>query len=102
MEDRQHPCMKGVPSSFRIDKEEWYTYNKSPRANVHVLATVDELTYKPDTKIKMGDHPVVWTNEHYKARNLYIFMGHTPDHLKNSAYTTLFRNAIFWAAGRGR
>ena len=23
-----------------------------------------------------GDHPVVWSNPHYKARNVYIFMGH--------------------------
>jgi type 1 glutamine amidotransferase len=47
-----------------------------------------------------GDHPVVWTNEHMKARNIYIFMGHQPDHFKNPAYTTLFKNSIFWAANQ--
>ena len=78
VEDKQHPVMKGIPASFLIKKEEFYTYDKSPRPNVHVLASVDESTYKPDTDIKMGDHPVVWTNEHYKARNVYIFMGHSP------------------------
>ncbi len=98
VEDPSHPTMKGVPSPFLVKQEEWYTWDKSPRPNVHVLASVDESTYKPDTKTKMGDHPVVWTNEHYKARNIYIFMGHHPDLFENPAFTTIFRNSIFWAA----
>jgi len=100
VEDAGHPSMQGVPVSFRIEKEEWYTYNRSPRLNVHVIASVDEATYRPDTPIKMGDHPVVWTNPQAPARNLYIFMGHAPELFDNTAYTTLVRNAIFWAAGR--
>ncbi|MES2277029.1 MAG: ThuA domain-containing protein [Bacteroidota bacterium] len=99
VEDKTHPVMKGLPKSFIIKKDEWYTYNKSPRPNVRVLASVDENSYTPNTDIKMGDHPVVWTNEHYKARNVYIFMGHSPDLFDNNAYKKLFTNAIFWAAG---
>jgi uncharacterized protein len=99
VEDAAHPCMKGVSPSFVIENEEWYTYDKSPRPNVHVLASVDEATYTPNTDVKMGDHPVVWTNEHVKARNIYIFMGHHPGLFKSESYRTLFRNAIFWAAG---
>ena len=99
VEDRRHPVMKGVPESFLVENEEWYTYDKSPRPNVHVLARVDESTYTPDTSIKMGgDHPVIWTNVHHKSRNIYIFMGHHPDLFQNSAFTTIFRNSIFWAA----
>lgn len=101
VEDPDNPVMKGVPPSFVIKKEEWYTYDKSPRPNVRLLATVDESTYQPDSDIKMhGDHPVIWTNPHVKARNIYIFMGHSPVLFSNKAYTTIFRNAIFWAAGR--
>jgi len=101
VEDKNHPVMKGVPPTFVIDREEWYTYDKSPRPNVHVLATVSEDSYTPSTPIKMGgDHPVVWINEHQKARNIYIFMGHQPDHFKNPAYTTLVKNSIFWAASQ--
>jgi len=98
VEDPSHPAMKDVPGSFVVDREEWYTYDKSPRPNVRVLARVDESTYSPDTKIKMGDHPVIWTNEHYKARNLYIFMGHHPKLFQNPAFTRIFTNGIFWAA----
>ena len=98
VEDTNNPCMKNVPKSFIINKEEWYTYNKSPRPNVHTIASVDESTYTPDSKIKMGDHPVIWTNEKVAAKNIYIFMGHSPDLFDNDTYTTIFRNAIFWAA----
>lgn len=99
VEDKNHPCMRGVPAAFTVQKEEWYTYDKSPRPEVHVIASVDESSYVPDSKIKMGDHPVVWTNTKFAARNIYIFMGHSPDLFDNTAYTTLFRNAIFWASG---
>jgi type 1 glutamine amidotransferase len=98
VEDKKHACMKGLPDSFTIEKEEWYTYDKSPRANVRVLASVNEHTYTPDTKTKMGDHPVVWTNEKMKARNVYIFMGHHAGLLQSEYYIQLFTNAIFWAA----
>jgi len=97
-EDEAHPVMKGLPASFIIKQEEWYTYDKSPRPNVKVLASVDESTYKPDSKIKMGDHPVVWSNPKIAAKNVYIFMGHSPDLFENDNYRMLFRNAIFWAA----
>jgi type 1 glutamine amidotransferase len=100
VEDKAHPCLKGVPESFVIPKEEWYTYDRSPRPNVRVLASVDESTYLPATATKMGDHPVVWTNERMAARNVYIFMGHGPDLLENQAFTTLLRNAIVWASGK--
>lgn len=100
VEDTTHPVMKGIPNTFTIQKEEWYTWNQSPRPQVQVLASVDESSYTPASAIKMGDHPVIWSNPRMKARNVYIFMGHGPDLFDNSAYTTLFRNAIFWAAGK--
>jgi uncharacterized protein len=100
IDDTSHPVMKGIPSSFVIDKEEWYTWSQSNRAKVHVLATVDESTYKPHSMITMGDHPVIWSNEHMKARNVYIFMGHHPGLFENKYYTQIFRNAVLWSAGQ--
>ncbi len=100
VEDKNHPTMKDVHSPFVIENEEFYTYDKSPRPNVHVIASVDEQTYTPFTEIKMGDHPVIWVNEHVKARNIYIFMGHHPELFQNPAFTQIFKNSIFWAAGR--
>ncbi|MBO9561949.1 MAG: ThuA domain-containing protein [Niastella sp.] len=100
VEDSTHPVLKGVPRQFTIQKEEWYTWNKSPRPNVKVLASVDENSYHPASTTTMGDHPVIWSNPHLRARNVYIFMGHGPDLFENTAYTTLFRNAVFWASGK--
>jgi hypothetical protein len=98
VEDKTHPCMKDVPESFVISKEEWYTYDRSPRPNVRVLASVDEASYSNASAVRMGDHPVIWTNERVPARNVYIFMGHGPWLFENKAFTTIFRNAILWAA----
>jgi uncharacterized protein len=100
VEDPRHPAMRGVPASFSVADEEWYTYDKSPRPKVRVLASVDEDSYSPPTDIKMGDHPVVWTNPNQKARNIYIFMGHHPELFRDAAFTALFRNSILWAAGK--
>lgn len=100
VEDKQHPVMKGVPASFVVPDDEWYTYDKSPRPNVHVLANVDESSYTPTSDIKMGDHPVVWVNESKKARNVYFQIGHSSKLYETEGFTTMFRNAIEWALER--
>lgn len=100
VEDEQHPVMKDVPASFVVPDDEWYTYDKSPRPNVHVLANVDESSYTPASDIKMGDHPVVWVNENKKARNVYFQIGHSSKLYETEGFTTMFRNAIDWTLGR--
>ena len=100
VEDKQHPVMKDVPASFVVPDDEWYTYDKSPRPNVHVLANVDESSYTPTSDIKMGDHPVVWVNESKKARNVYFQIGHSSKLYETEGFTTMFRNAINWTLER--
>jgi type 1 glutamine amidotransferase len=96
MEDRKHPATKNMPEKFWL-ADEWYEYNKSPRGNVRVLATVDESTYKQNKP--MGDHPIVWTNENFR-RMIYICIGHSPTALTNPSYVILVRDAILWAASK--
>jgi chitinase len=100
VEDKTHPVMKGVSESFVIPDDEWYTFDKSPRPNVHVLANVDESSYQPASDVKMGDHPVVWVNRTKKARNIYFLIGHSGKLYDNEHFTTMFANAIRWAAGK--
>ena len=100
VEDKQHPVMKDVPASFVVPDDEWYTYDKSPRPNVHVLANVDESSYTRASDIKMGDHPVVWVNESKKARNVYFQIGHSSKLYETEGFTTMFRNAINWTLER--
>ncbi len=93
----KHSIMKGVSNPFHIKKEEWYTYDKSPRPNVNVIASVNEDSYAPESKVKMGDHPVIWSNPKMKAKNVYIFMGHGADLWENENYKLIVKNAIFWS-----
>ena len=96
IEKTDHPVMKDVNPSFILPDDEWYTYNRSPRANVTVLASVDENSYTPASDIKMGDHPVVWVNPDKKARNIYIQPGHSPRLFESEDFCRLFSNAIDW------
>ena len=104
VEDAAHPALKNVPANFPISTEEWYIWDRSPRSHVHVLASVDESTYEfvdgSQSGIRMGDHPVIWTNDKLKSRNLYIFMGHHPNLFANAAYTALLTNSIMWLANK--
>lgn len=99
VERPEHSVMKGVSGSFVVTHDEWYTFDKSPRPNVQVLAHVDESSYVPASDVRMGDHPVVWTNPKVKARNVYFLMGHHKELLENSDFTAMLGNAILWAAG---
>jgi type 1 glutamine amidotransferase len=94
VEDREHPVMKNLTSSFNF-YDEWYEFDKSPRPNVHVLATVDETSYKPEKP--MGDHPMIWTNPEYD-RVIYIDIGHDSTACSDTNFSILVRDAILWAA----
>jgi Uncharacterized protein conserved in bacteria len=100
VEDASHPVMKGVDPSFVIPDDEWYTFDRNPRPNVHVLASVDENTYDPVSDIKMGDHPVIWSNDTKKAKNVYFLIGHSAKLYQTADFIRMFRNAILWAAGK--
>jgi uncharacterized protein len=99
IEDKEHPVMKGLPETFSLPDDEWYTYDKDPREQVHVIANVDESSYDPPSDIKMGDHPVIWSNKKVKARNIYFQMGHHANLFQTTEFKKMFANAILWAAG---
>lgn len=95
-----HPVMKGVSPEVLIEDDEFYIFDRSPRGKVRVLATVDEDSYTAQTPVRMGDHPVVWTNEDIKGRNVYILMGHSPKLLQSEDFTKMFSNSILWSLER--
>lgn len=99
VERKNHPVIRGVKPSFTVTNEEWYTFDHSPRGRVEVLAHIDESTLSPSSAATMGDHPVVWHNPRVKARNVFFLMGHDAELLANKDFTTMFSNAIEWAAG---
>lgn len=97
LEDRTHPVTAGLPDTIRIPRDEWYIYHNSPRPQVHVLAHVDEHSYTPASSVRMGDHPVIWTNPNVPARNVYFQFGHDASLFRQPAFVQMFKNAIRWA-----
>jgi type 1 glutamine amidotransferase len=59
------------------------------------LALADESTYQQNKP--MGDHPIIWTNEHYR-RMIYIGIGHDASLCSDKNFDVLVRDAIRWAA----
>ena len=100
LEQPEHPLFKGLPDQFVIADDEWYTYDRNPRAcpDVQVLAVVDEDSYTVPTEKRMGDHPVVWTNTAKAGRNVYFQFGHSPRLAQDPHFQALLLNALHWAA----
>jgi uncharacterized protein len=100
VEAPNHPVLAGLSTTFPIENDEWYTYDRSPRPDVQVLANVDENSYVPARTIRMGDHPVIWTNPRVRARNVYFQFGHQAALVANPHFRQLTLNAIRWASAR--
>ena len=70
IEDRQHPAVPASLGSEWIRVDEWYSFDRNPRAAARVLMSVDEASYdfgekagEPASKLRMGDHPIVWCRD---------------------------------------
>ena len=82
------------PTWVRTD--EWYNYRTNPRAEVRVLLTVDEGTYKGGT---MGDHPITWWHEYGGGRAWYTGLGHADESYVEPAFVRMVLGGITMAAG---
>lgn len=102
-EDTSHPAMKpfkGMKSYTTFD--EWYSFKKNPRPNVHVLAHLDENTIKKSNNDtwKMNDHPVIWWNDKNGMRSFYTVFGHPAEAFQDEKVVDHITIAINWAAHR--
>ena len=99
VEDRASAATKSLPAAW-VRNDEWYEVDRNPRAGVHVLATVDETTYRGGT---MGaDHPIAWCHRYDGGRSVYTAMGHTRESFSERRYLAHLLGAIEMAAGRAR
>ena len=103
--DASHPATQGLPASWQRT-DEWYSFDRSPRAaGYHVLATLDESTYKPrgpfGQDLAMGkDHPIAWWHCAGKGRALYSALGHTASAYAEPEYRAMLQGAVRWALRR--
>lgn len=95
----RHPVMAGITTPW-APVDEWYSFAAPPRAEgTEVLATLDEATYRPDPRQKMGAiHPVIWTRQVGKGRVVFSALGHRPEGYDDPNYRRLIANAVRWTS----
>lgn len=98
----QHHLARRLPAQWTMN-DEWYSFRTNPRsAGANVVLTLDESTYKPignmGGDLKMGDHPIAWTNCIVKGRMFYSAIGHRPETYEDAYYLTLLEDAVAWVA----
>lgn len=86
--------------------EEWYSFQSSPRLRgAHILARLDESTYQPvgigGTDLRMGDHPIAWTQCIGDGRSFYTAIGHRPENYQEPHSLALLERGIGWAIKQG-
>lgn len=99
-----HPLAKVLPKEWRMT-DEWYSFKTNPRAaGANILLTLDESTYQPvgmmNQDLRMGDHPLAWTNCVGKGRMFYSAIGHMPETYGQPQNVALLEEAVAWAADR--
>jgi cytochrome c len=96
--DRRTLSTGRLPADWpRVD--EWYAFDRNPRGAVHVLATVDEATYTPDTASMGRDHPIAWQHAYDGGRAWYTAMGHTDASYADPVFLRHVLGGILYAAG---
>ncbi len=95
VEDRSHPSTTDLPPRWQRT-DEWYNYDGTPRGKAHVLATIDESTYKGGTV--GADHPIAWCKEMGKGLMWYTAMGHTEESFREPLFLKHVLGGIQFAA----
>ncbi len=100
MEDTNHLSTRGLPVRLGL-QDEWYAMQVNPREipGNHVLATVNETGFHPDSYMG-GDHPVTWIRNFEGSRVWVTIIGHDMGAFSNTHFQTHVRNGVLWAAGQ--
>ena len=94
IEDFEDPSTSFLPEAW-MRTDEWYNFRTNPRANVHVVARLDESTYSGGT---MGDHPIAWFHEYDGGRAWYTAGGHTAESYAEPLFLTHLLGGLRYAA----
>ena len=97
VEDKTNPATAHLDDAW-TRTDEWYNYRTDPRADVRVLATLDETTYQGGTM--KGDHPIAWCHSYEGGRSFYTGMGHTKESYADPAFRQHLLGGLRYAAGQ--
>lgn len=79
--------------------DEWYAFQKDPRADVVVLLSLDESSYAT-SGTAMGDHPIAWYRGYGGGRAFYTALGHTEESWAEPDFLDHVWGGIEWAGGK--
>ncbi|WP_299534682.1 ThuA domain-containing protein [uncultured Streptomyces sp.] len=99
--DRVHPATRNLPLEWkRPDK--WLNWKTNPSGDVHTVARVRELTYRPGANANGWDHPVSWCRDYDGGRSFYTAMGGTADSYAETDFRDHLRGALAWTTRLSR
>ena len=93
--EKEHPIMKGLPSTFMHGPEELYDKLRGPAENITILASAFSSKEKRGT----GRHePALMTIRYGKGRIFHTILGHHVKQIKEGSFVTTFKRGTEWAA----
>lgn len=95
VEDRRHVSTAHLPERWERS-DEWYDFRTNPRAEVQVLLSLDESTYRGGAM--GGDHPIAWYHAFDGGRAWYTALGHTPESYAEPLFLQHVLGGIAYAA----
>ena len=105
VEDASQPLTTNLPNPWRIEKEEWYAFDRNPRdTGATILLTLDESSYDteetffPDPSMP-GSHPIAWARSIGQGTVIYSAIGHTAHTYSLLEYREFIARAINQLAG---
>jgi type 1 glutamine amidotransferase len=105
IDDTHDPIVRDLPDEWTMT-DEWYSFKTDPRAKgAHILVTLDESSYHPmmgKIDLRMGDHPIAWTQCIGGGRSFYTAIGHRPEGYSEPNTSRLMEQGVAWAAGLGQ
>ncbi len=101
VENTEHPTTEHLPKEWGR-KDEWYSFETSPRADVNVLISLDENSYNPSRwgdkrELGMGgDHPMVWHHNVGDGRVYFSALGHTAESYEDQNFRKFMKRSCLW------
>jgi hypothetical protein len=105
VQDREHPIMRGLKTTFPEANDELYANLKwQPAGAFHVLATAwdDHSLYRQGEKQPVvgpgAAEPMLWTVNYGKGRVFVTALGHDAEAMKNPGFGITLARGAEWAA----
>jgi type 1 glutamine amidotransferase len=102
VEDTTHPATAHLGETWPRE-DEWYSFDRNPRAQVRVLLSLDEGSYDLDENpwfegesLRMGDHPIAWCRSDRPGRLFHTALGHEPRAYQDSVFLQHVAGGVEW------